>query len=467
MPRTLLLPLLLLPLSLVVGAEGDVLEKDLWYVGDLNGQPAATLHAVVVRQPDGRRISQFDTSIVLSRTLGAQAIRMEMSESQRSTEDAQGRIIDFRIDQDQNGSRTSATGVVEGDHVRGTVLRLGRTTTTSLAITAAAPLRGQQGSQDVLVQAPPAVGASTASATPALLNNQLVLITTTATRLADAASGEFAYSLATGLIPPVVATLDHQGDVVSMHMDLAILTLDFHRTPGPVALLGADLAATGLAKAAGPAPRMGPVNRFRLTAAAAAALPSDAFQEAADGVVTVHAVAEPAVLADPAPLLQAEAQYEIDDPGLRAWVKTAVDAAPAKDQAELAERLRLLVRSHITQKDLSKADGSALETFRDRRGDCTEHANLLTATLRIAGIPARTEVGVVYAPTFGGWVGHAWNSAWCDGHWVHLDSAYPGIPRSCYLRMATTSGADAKGTAMAMMQAFSALGGSTVEYLPE
>jgi len=462
-----LLIALLLPFSLLRAAQVETLEKDLWYVGKLNGEPAATMHAMVNRQADGRRISQIDTNIVLSRTLGKQTIRLEISESQRCAEDAQGHIIDFRIDQDQNGSRASAIGIVEGDHVNGTVLRLGRTTTVMLPITAEAPLLGQQAAQDILVSTPPALGAAITSTAPALLNNQLVLIATTAIRKADDAGGNFVYSMTTGIMPPAMTSVDHNGDLVSMTMDLAIFKLDFSRSQGPVPLLGAELASTGLAQAVGPVPKAAATNRDKLPVKAAALLPDDCFQSSHDGVITVHAAAEPMPLDDPKPFLQAEPQYEIDDPALRAWVLAAVNQAPFKTQAELAERLRLLVRSHITEKDLSKADGSALETFRDKRGDCTEHANLLTATLRIAGIPARTEVGVVYAASFAGWVGHAWNSAYCDGRWVHLDSAYPGIPRSCYLKTATTSGGDAMGTAAAMMQGFTALGGTPVEYLPE
>ena len=458
---------LFLPCALACAADGDVLEKDLWYVGHLNNQPAATMHAVVTRLADGRRISQFDTCIVLARTLGAQSIRIEVNESQHCTEDAQGHISDFRIDQEQNGSRISATGVIEGDHVTGTVIRLGRTTTVTLPITPTAPLLGQQAAQDILVHTPPALGGAVMASAPALLNNQLVLISTTATRLADSDTCNFTYSMATDILPPAIAILDHQGDLVSMHMDLAIFKLVFTRSTGPTVLLGAELASTGLAQAAGPAPKAAATNRYKLSVEAASKLPTDGFQSSHEGIVSVHSTVDPSPLEDPAPFLQAESQYEIDDPALRAWVLSAVTAAQAKNQETLAECLRLLVRTHITAKDLSKADGSALETFRDKRGDCTEHANLLTAVLRIAGIPARAEVGIVYAASYGGWVGHAWNTAYCDGRWIHLDSAYPGIPRSCYIRMATSSGSDALGTAAAMMKAFTTLSGTTVEYLPE
>jgi transglutaminase-like putative cysteine protease len=157
-------------------------------------------------------------------------------------------------------------------------------------------------------------------------------------------------------------------------------------------------------------------------------LPADPFQEEVDGIVTLHRESPATALVGD--FLGAGPQLELDDPGLRAWV-----AANSDGGGDDAERLRLAVRSHITTKDLSKGDGSALETFRSHTGDCTEHATLLCAALRIARIPARIVVGLVYVPEYGGWVGHAWNSAYVGGRWVHLDSAYPGIPRSCYLAL--------------------------------
>ena len=49
--------------------------------------------------------------------------------------------------------------------------------------------------------------------------------------------------------------------------------------------------------------------------------------------------------------------------------------------------------------------------------------------------------------------------------WVHLDSAYPGIPRSCYLKLGTTSGADDRHTSAAMATAFATVLGKEVERL--
>ncbi|MBA2479784.1 MAG: hypothetical protein H0V44_03905, partial [Planctomycetes bacterium] len=60
-------------------------------------------------------------------------------------------------------------------------------------------------------------------------------------------------------------------------------------------------------------------------------------------------------------------------------------------------------------------------------------------------IPARIDVGLVFSADHGSWVGHAWNSAYVGDRWVHLDSAYPGIARSCYIKLASSTGDDRPG----------------------
>ena len=54
----------------------------------------------------------------------------------------------------------------------------------------------------------------------------------------------------------------------------------------------------------------------------------------------------------------------------------------------------------------------------------------------------------VMAAQLGGWGGHAWNSAYDRqaGRWIHLDAAYPGVPRSCYIRTGSSSNQEAGGT---------------------
>jgi Transglutaminase-like superfamily len=395
--------------------------------------------------------------------LGGAAIAFEVRDTQAYTVSADGNIKGFTFDHVENGATTAAIGTVVGDQVMISVLRLGRATDSTLTIPPGTKLLGQQASQDMLVKATWKPGDKQQFGSLALIGNQVRIVTMTAVHQLTAADGLMTFGVTMDLMPvPTTMTLKPNGDLMAMTMDMGFMKMAFAPSAGPVPLIGAELAPTGLVTAKGPAPAAGPLNHYRLPKDATVA--NDDFQHVEAGVVTTRSEAEPTPLADPAPYLKVEPQLEIDDPQLKAWV----DALVARHQVAkpiLAERLRLAVRGYIVKKDLSVGDGSALETFRTRTGDCTEHANLLAAVLRIAGFPSRVELGMVYAPDFGGWVGHAWNSVYIDDRWVHLDSAYPGIPRSCYLKLGTTSGGEWQNTGAAMLSGFSKIMGKEVETL--
>jgi hypothetical protein len=101
-------------------------------------------------------------------------------------------------------------------------------------------------------------------------------------------------------------------------------------------------------------------------------------------------------------------------------------------RADDATRMRALeraVRRHISVKSLRIGYASALETLDAREGDCTEHAVLLAALARAAGIPARVATGLAYTDGFNGrqavFVPHAWVVAWIEGRWQGFDAALP------------------------------------------
>lgn len=102
------------------------------------------------------------------------------------------------------------------------------------------------------------------------------------------------------------------------------------------------------------------------------------------------------------------------------------DASPAIR----AEQARRFVRSWIRRKDLSVGLEGAAAVARSRRGDCTEHATLLAALLRIHGVPCRIAVGLVHAERFAGrrnvFAWHVWPQGWIDGRWVDLDATVAG-----------------------------------------
>ena len=441
----------------------DTLVTDQWFVGNINEQPAMTMHAVVLQHPDGTYSDRVETNIVLNRVLAGTTIAFEVRDTQVYKVNASGVITAFTFDHVENGTVTSAMGTVTDEKVLTTILRLGRATDSVLPIPSGIKLLGQQASQNLLAKGTFTPGDKQLFSTLAMMGNQVRIVNMTATHQKTADNGALTFGVAMDLLPiPTSMTLTPKGDLIGMSMDMGFMKMNFMPTPGPVPLVGAELAPTGLVTAKGPAPASGPINRYRLPAEAT--VPDDDFQRLVAGVVTSVSTSEPAVLADPTVYLRAEPQLEIDDEQMKAWVDALV-ARHQVAQPVLAERLRLAVRGYIVKKDLSMGDGSALDTFRNRTGDCTEHANLLAAVLRIAKIPSRVELGMVFAQDFGGWVGHAWNSAYVDGQWVHLDAAYPGIPRSCYLKLGTTSGGEWQNTGAAMISGFAKILGKDIETL--
>jgi transglutaminase-like putative cysteine protease len=95
-------------------------------------------------------------------------------------------------------------------------------------------------------------------------------------------------------------------------------------------------------------------------------------------------------------------------------------------------RLIKAVSAHVYSslvKRNTAAFSSALETLRAGYGDCGEHAVLMAALLRAAGIPARVVYGLVYVESRRGYCYHAWVMAWA-GSWIWADPALGVFPAS-------------------------------------
>jgi hypothetical protein len=132
----------------------------------------------------------------------------------------------------------------------------------------------------------------------------------------------------------------------------------------------------------------------------------------------------------PGPFIQSDNQKIRDQ--AREILKDEPDAPP------LARARMLLdwVHTHIKKRPvLSLPD--ALSTLENRMGDCNEHAVLLAALARAAGIPTRIEAGLVYLK--GRFYYHAWNLMYL-GHWITADSLFGQLPADVsHLRFATGS----------------------------
>jgi hypothetical protein len=101
--------------------------------------------------------------------------------------------------------------------------------------------------------------------------------------------------------------------------------------------------------------------------------------------------------------------------------KAIGDAAAPRDKVK---RLVSFVSAYI-EDDYGADASSVFDVITRKRGDCTEHALLLTTLARAAGIPARDITGLVYmgdeVKAFGL---HAWSEVVLDGAWIPVDPTF-------------------------------------------
>jgi transglutaminase-like putative cysteine protease len=107
-------------------------------------------------------------------------------------------------------------------------------------------------------------------------------------------------------------------------------------------------------------------------------------------------------------------------------VADSLRGAIRKDRWVLARSVAAWVDAHITKKGMEHGYSSALDVYRSRAGDCTEHSLLATAVLRAAGIPARPVVGLAFSEQDQAFVGHMWLEAYVD-EWRTLDALNLGL----------------------------------------
>jgi transglutaminase-like putative cysteine protease len=150
--------------------------------------------------------------------------------------------------------------------------------------------------------------------------------------------------------------------------------------------------------------------------------------------VTVRRVAPPADSTEQLPIkptrdlqryLEANYFLECDTAVIKDLAAKALDGE--KNAAAAARKLEKFVHEYIGKKTLAIAFATAKQTAQSRAGDCTEHAVLLAALARAAGIPARVVGGMVYADEFVGkkqlFGYHMWAELYVAGGWYPFDAA--------------------------------------------
>jgi transglutaminase-like putative cysteine protease len=142
--------------------------------------------------------------------------------------------------------------------------------------------------------------------------------------------------------------------------------------------------------------------------------------------LAVKAIRKPGTVKKPIKVgeeyLQSNQFIDSANPRIRATAAKVVGTET--DPWQKALKLEKWVHDNVR---LSHAVGfpTAGQICRDLEGDCRQHAILLTALCRAAGIPARTAVGLIYvreegrSPYFGF---HMWTEVAVEGQWLGLDA---------------------------------------------
>jgi hypothetical protein len=124
------------------------------------------------------------------------------------------------------------------------------------------------------------------------------------------------------------------------------------------------------------------------------------------------------VFLKPSPFIQSDHE-KIQD-----LAQQILGSASSATPLEKAQKLLAWVHENIEKRPvLSLPD--ALSTLDNRMGDCNEHAVLMAALARAAGIPCRIEAGLVYLK--GRFYYHAWNLVYV-GRWITVDSLFGQMP---------------------------------------
>jgi len=113
----------------------------------------------------------------------------------------------------------------------------------------------------------------------------------------------------------------------------------------------------------------------------------------------------------------------LKDPRLQKALKEAL--GNEKEAQKAAVRLNTWVFQHL-KKLPTLSFPRAVEVLQQREGDCNEHATLLLALLRAAGIPSRMSLGVTLLRDR--FFYHAWVEAYLGAKWISLDPTFNQVP---------------------------------------
>lgn len=140
---------------------------------------------------------------------------------------------------------------------------------------------------------------------------------------------------------------------------------------------------------------------------------------------------------DAAIFLSSEPFIQSDDQKIIATAASVV--SPDANPADNAKALVKWIFENIEKQPVMSVP-DAVAVLANRVGDCNEHAVLLAALARAAGIPAKIEAGLVYLN--GRFYYHAWNLLYV-GEWITADATFGQMPvDATHIRLVSGSPGD-------------------------
>ncbi len=430
-----------LALSLSARAGAD----ERWHIIEMMGAKAGWMRTTEVELPDGGYRSENEMKFKIARGPVQIAIRMET----QFVEAADGTPLSMRVEQEFGPTPTIAEYTFHKDHVAVKSTQGGRTTETREPSPPEGWLTPRQA--DERTRRLMEEGAETITLTTLDPSMGLTPIELTRTRgqvgsveamgkTVAATEWTVTQSLYPGLAS--VEWLDREGHLVRGSTDMGGIEMVILASEKELALADAappELMASTLVRPDRPIDDPRHLDRAEylvfVDKGEMPTLPDAGAQrfERVDertGRVTVDTACVDRVPEgfDRAPYLASSGMIGANDPEIIRFVGTQ---RANRNRAETAEDLRRKVHTHINQKSLGVGLASASDVVRTREGDCSEHAVLLAAALRAAGIPSRVVSGAVYIDEFLGAESvfgyHMWTQALLptgDGGeaWVDLDA---------------------------------------------
>jgi hypothetical protein len=422
-------------------------EGETWEVYTMQGSRVGHGRTTVAHvEEDGRTLLQIDALVHLAIPRFNQTTEQTIAYTSFETPD--GRLVRFESELTQGTVPQRSAGRVEGDALTIETTTLGKTTRETIPWSP--ERRGFYAIEGSLLRRPMAPGERRRFEALVVATNQAAEIEIVAGDYEPVELPGGTYDLlrveavtrfADGQALPTLHWCDRTGDILKTEVDL--MELAIHRAPKEVALEKTDPPSVDLGwdvvvKVDRPIPRAHRTRTARYRLELSGGDPAGVFVTGASqqvrslgphaAEVTVYALrpgerggneaapADPPTEADRRP----NNFIQSDHPKIAAMAAEVAGDEP--DPWQKALRLERHVYQYITKKDFSQAFATAAEVVEDPQGDCTEHAVLLAALCRAAGIPARVAIGLVYMDRPQAFGYHMWNEVHVEGRWIPLDA---------------------------------------------